>query len=118
MPANLALPVLALFAILVACPVVLAKDRRQRGIQAQIDLMIGSPRRERNEHAPNIRRERVRMASLRTFAKYALGYDPDLKEAYALPVLAIVAVCAGAGIAAAAFVGSCCPGPPASRWAS
>jgi tight adherence protein B len=100
MQADALIPVGLLVAVLLAGPVVLALDRRESRIKAQLDLLAGRDDAGSSLQMQSIRREKIRFAALRRLGKTALCFDPNMKEAYRLALFVVVLICGVAGFAA------------------
>lgn len=100
MQADALIPVSLLATVLLASPVILALDRRERRIKAQLDRLAGRHEIDSSLQMQSIRREKLRFASFRGIGKTFFCFDPDMKEAYRLPLFVVVLVCLVAGFAA------------------
>jgi tight adherence protein B len=100
MQADALIPVGLLAAVLLASPVVLVMDRRERRIKAQLDLMADRGSTVVSLQTQSIRREKLRFAGLRNLCKAAICYDSTIKDAYHLPLFVDVLISVVAGFAA------------------
>jgi tight adherence protein B len=102
MSVGLIVPALILSTVVVAAPIVLAMDRRERRLYQQIQrtTALANPDAAQQQ---NIRREKVRFLRLREIVRSMACYDPDFPEAYSQPVPLVLVVGLLAGLAAGVF---------------
>jgi tight adherence protein B len=79
-------PLVILLMILLAGPVILVADSRQRKLQQQVALVAALTERDTlSERTRSIRRVQVRFPKLKDLGRSLLRYEPNLPEAYPLP---------------------------------
>lgn len=115
MSPGLIIPAIMMCTVLLAGPLLLVAERRERRLQRQMALIAGLASQDAGVQAlRSIRREELRFGRIKEIGRRLFSYDPALTDAYTIPTVVVLAAAACAGILAGALTSvSLAPAPSA-----